>query len=538
MRSKISLHIFAVGLICAIAVLTISILITGSFLQRSEEQNVLCATKAVEQYYEEQGTVDLNLPSISCDSQMITLFTPEGDVIYDSGDPVLYSYECEDAKQGGYVFASRHLNESTQERMYCAVQLSDGNILRVSSPYMTAINIMGENAGAFSLLFVAVFVFLVAVSVVLAKRAVKPIIEVTTSNKMHIYPEIDPLLQTIYATRCELSATEDQLFLERARLESLARHTIEGFLLVDSRCNVVIANKVATGIFGELQGHHYEQGIRDGRIRSAIMSALSGQGRVDSTTFEDSEIKIITNPIHIDSRPQGALCIVYEVGDNAKVRTMKQELTANVSHELKTPLTSISGYAELIATGIAKQEDIPGFAMRIHKEAKRLLVLISEIIKLSKLDAADSPEMAQNINLYSMGEECIDLLSEAASRHNVTLKIAGGGGNVVGNEIMVNELMYILLDNAIGYNKPGGSVTLRIAEKSLTVQDEGIGISEENQSQIFERFFRVDKSRSKETGGTGLGLAIVKHIAELHGAAIQIQSELDKGTAITVIFKK
>ena len=217
---------------------------------------------------------------------------------------------------------------------------------------------------------------------------------------------------------------------------------------------------------------------------------------------------------------------------------IKQEFTANVSHELKTPLTSISGYAEMIATGMAKPDDVSDFAHRIQKEARRLLTLISDIIKLSELDETDKAESMEPVDLKDIVTECSEILYNSAAENDIDINIVGGNWVVQGNHTLLTELVFNLMDNAIRYNRNGGSITVTVGDGVLSVRDTGIGIPSQHFDRIFERFYRVDKSRSKATGGTGLGLAIVKHVAEQHGARISIDSEEGKCTLITINFNE
>lgn len=225
--------------------------------------------------------------------------------------------------------------------------------------------------------------------------------------------------------------------------------------------------------------------------------------------------------------------------NNAKIR---QEFTANVSHELKTPLTSISGYAELIETGMASEADVTRFAHGIHKSAKRLLTLINDIIRLSELDGAEEEIAFESLNLYQLADTCVEMLAMNAEKHNVTIGFKGEECFINANKQMIEEVLYNLCDNAIRYNNEGGSVEIEVYPGNkgnvLCVRDTGIGIQKEHQERIFERFYRVDKSRSKSTGGTGLGLAIVKHIIAKHGAEIRLESEMGKGTTVTIVFPK
>ncbi|MBQ7360309.1 MAG: two-component sensor histidine kinase [Lachnospiraceae bacterium] len=226
--------------------------------------------------------------------------------------------------------------------------------------------------------------------------------------------------------------------------------------------------------------------------------------------------------------------------DILKAAQMRQEFTANVSHELKTPLTAISGYAELIETGMACEEDVNRFAQGIHKSANRLLTLINDIIKLSEIDGNTTDEDWEQVNLYQSAKVCVEMLQVSAEKHQVSISLMGEDCYVQGNKQMLEELLYNLCDNAIRYNNIGGSVDVRIWQKDgravLEVEDTGIGIPKESQERVFERFYRVDKSRSKSTGGTGLGLAIVKHIIAKHEATMELSSQVGEGTKITVNF--
>jgi len=232
----------------------------------------------------------------------------------------------------------------------------------------------------------------------------------------------------------------------------------------------------------------------------------------------------------------GAVLVLCDLGEQQRAERLRREFTANVSHELKSPLTSISGYAELIETGMAKGEDVRAFAKRIRRESNRMLNLVTDIITLSELEERALIEQAEPVDLYAIAREAADTLESAAMVRGVSIRVSGGPMQVRGVRSLLSELVYNLLDNAIRYNRANGTVSVRTAERTLTVRDTGIGIPKRFQSRIFERFFRVDKSRSKTTGGTGLGLAIVKHICEQHGASIRLTSAEGIGTEIAVTF--
>ncbi|MCL2695676.1 MAG: ATP-binding protein [Clostridiales bacterium] len=237
-----------------------------------------------------------------------------------------------------------------------------------------------------------------------------------------------------------------------------------------------------------------------------------------------------------DGQRLGAVVLLEDIGEKQRMARIRQEFTANVSHELKTPLTSISGYAEMIANGMAQPQDVQRFALRIQSEATRMLALVSDVIQLSELDESGRPKHIEAVDLYALALECVDILASTACLRGVEVVLDGAETIVMGNRSLLSELVYNLMENAIRYNRENGSVHVRVAGHTISVRDTGIGIPKKHQSRIFERFYRVDKSRSKTTGGTGLGLAIVKHVCEQHHAQLKLESRELVGTTITVTF--
>ena len=261
-------------------------------------------------------------------------------------------------------------------------------------------------------------------------------------------------------------------------------------------------------------------------------------GRSETVELFGQAVRLHYHDTRKDGLRTGAVLILTDLGEQQRADRLRHEFTANVSHELKTPLTSISGYAELIENGMAKGEDIRVFAERIRREANRMLSLVSDIITLSELDEREILEQAEIVDLYALAQETVETLKSAAMVRGVTVQVSGGPMPVLGVRTLLSELVYNLLDNAIRYNRDNGTVSIRTADRTLSVRDTGIGIPKHHQNRIFERFYRVDKSRSKATGGTGLGLAIVKHISEQHGAKLSLVSAEGIGTEITVTFPR
>lgn len=269
-------------------------------------------------------------------------------------------------------------------------------------------------------------------------------------------------------------------------------------------------------------------------IQAFLREARSGDRAV--VTLGERAVQLGYMDLMEGNLRTGSLLTVTDIGEQNRMEHIRRDFTANVSHELKTPLTSISGYAEMIATGMAKPEDVSAFAERIRRESNRMLNLVSDIIQLTELDERGLAAQTERVDLYALVEECIEILRSAAMVRGVSVTLSGNSTEVQGNRTLLNELVYNLLENAIRYNRDNGTVAIRVFEHTISVRDTGIGIPKAHQSRIFERFYRVDKSRSKETGGTGLGLAIVKHIVEQHHATLRLDSREGIGTEITVRF--
>jgi len=259
-------------------------------------------------------------------------------------------------------------------------------------------------------------------------------------------------------------------------------------------------------------------------------------GRTETIELFGQAVRLHYEDLRENGLRTGAVLILSDLGEQQRADRIRHEFTANVSHELKTPLTSISGYAEMIENGMAKDEDVRRFAERIRRESNRMLALVSDIITLSELDERQILEQAETVDLYMLAAETVETLKSAAMVRGVSVRLLGGPTPVFGVRTLLSELVYNLLDNAIRYNRDNGTVWVRVADRQLSVRDTGIGIPKHHLGRIFERFYRVDKSRSKATGGTGLGLAIVKHICKEHHAKILLESAEGIGTEITVTF--
>ncbi len=483
----------------------------------------------------------------------ITVIDPNGKVLYENYSELDEENMSDHSDRPEFVGAvsdgtgvsSRYSNETGELRYYYAVKLNNGDVLRVSKSMYSVFEM-------FSSIFPAVLVIGVAVSLIcfffakrMSKHITKPIEMMTKNTDNIVYDELVPFSTTIEKQKQQLYRKNEELLAENEKIKTITGNMEEGLIFLDLDGKVIMSNESAQKIVHTKEGVMFRPvGLmvtERERFEDCIKKAMKGKNAFCEMDADGRSLQIIANPVFVNKVQTGVVCLIVDVTHHKSMEKMKQEFTANVSHELKTPLTSISGYAEMIESGIAKDEDIKRFSGKIHKEAKRLVSLIGDIIKLSRLEEeASEKDRFTTIDMEEILEECRDSLEMNAQKHEVEIEVKAQPCMITGEREMVYELVYNLCDNAIRYNKKGGKVILGVKPVEntvvLTVADTGIGIPANHIDRIFERFYRVDKSRSKETGGTGLGLAIVKHIAEQHDAKIDIQSESMIGTKITVIF--
>ena len=545
MERKISLYFL---LISFLSLLLASVIICVAFFgaMRSRVFDDLRLTaQAVEQSIDNTNALD----SLGT---RVTVVSPDGKIVYDnsanSGDMEnhLDREEIQGALKNGAATASRVSETVGKREYYYAKKLQNGNILRVST----------QADGVFTTLYSVVPFAIIALLIVLGLcaflasgltksivRPIKNISEVVDSADYdnYGYEELVPLVRKIKSQRAEIERQLEKVSVEKDKITTIMNNMSEGLILFDANKNAVLINETAMRLLKTEEdaiGERIYYITRNSDIVDCVKSAEGGNS--GSLVFEDSGrvYQFTASPVFTGKKQNGVVCLLIDITEKSELEKMRREFTANVSHELKTPLTSVMGYSELIENGIAKSEDIPNFAAKISKEAARMLTLISDIIKLSNLDEIGGEDQFEKVDLKEIAEETAENLSLLAKKYNVNIKVSGSGGIVSGNRVSLGELIYNLCDNAIRYNVPGGSVDVIVDDNVLTVKDTGIGIPDESKSRVFERFYRVDKSRSKASGGTGLGLAIVKHIAAWHGAEITLESEENKGTAITVLFPK
>ncbi len=519
------------------------------------------------QYFEEQLMNDLKskavfishavesegadyLERIGDVGERVTLIAPDGTVIADTEanaaemENHLERSEVKQAAENSSGTSVRYSETLTEKIIYYAVKMPNGNILRVSVKHYTVITILLGLVQPIlvTLLIAAVLCFVLSSK--LSKSIVKPInsLDLDAPENNDAYEELAPLLKKISRQR---RIIDEQLQTAKRLQEEfrlITENMSEGFLVINRERNVLTHNSAALRLLkiSEPPNGNVLAVNRSEPFRNAVERALSGERSENEMMFGESCYGIIANPVLNDGEVIGAVIIILDVTERVRREQLRREFTANVSHELKTPLTSISGFAEMMVNGVP--DDIAAdFARSIYDEAQRLIVLVGDIIKLSELDENSARLEQERVDLRELSEDVAKRLGLAAENKNVAVTVIGNA-QITGVRKILDEMIFNLCDNAIKYNKNGGSADVVIssdAEKhtvTLTVRDTGIGIPGYAQNRVFERFYRVDKGRSKSAGGTGLGLAIVKHGAACHNAEIHLKSEENKGTEISIIF--
>ena len=490
------------------------------------------------------------LESLEDTASRVTWVAADGRVLFDSDasademDNHLTRSEISDALTTGSGESERYSATMTEKTLYMARRLSDGSVLRVSSAFYTILTVaLGSMQAFFAILLAAI-----AVSVLLARRLSRRIITpLNTLDLQHpldndAYEELSPLLKRIDQQNRRIEAQVAELKRRQDEFSAVTRSMNEGLVLLNAENHVLSLNPAAMRLFNageDCVGRDFVTVSRDVPVTNAVRDALStGRGAAQLERGERI-YQIECSRIESDGAILGVALVAFDTTERAQAEQMKREFTANVSHELKTPLQSIMGSAELLENGLVKSEDQPRFIERIRSEAARLMALIEDIIRLSELDEGAAVPM-EAVDLLSVAKDAADTLQESANKKNVTLALEGESAPIQGAPRLIYEIAYNLCDNAIRYNRAGGHVRVRVQPENgyalLEVADDGIGIPEEHQRRVFERFYRVDKSHSRASGGTGLGLSIVKHAAALHHAEIALKSEVGKGTTIAVRF--
>lgn len=554
MEGKINTHLFIMGLVTAILVSLITWLVFFNAFQNQVNADLKTDAQLIATSYD-YITDDNNLKDFAKGQTRITLIKADGNVIFDSekksDENHLERSEIKDALQDGEGYSSRYSETTRTNTYYYAMKLSNGNILRVAKDADALNSVFTSILPYMILIFIMLLIMSLAIGFFLTKKIINPITKLSESvddigtdiDADDIYPELSPFITEIIAQKREIRYQLGKVEREKNKVAAIIQNMSEGMILLDLDKNILLMNEATKRIFnvGDVTLKHDSLLYisRDKDVNNCVDKALDGENSSLELMLNGRIYQMIANPVASQGEQIGVICLIIDITEKKEMESMRQEFTANVSHELKTPLTSISGYAEMIEAGIVKEEDIKNFAGRIRKESARLLSLISDIILLSRLDNSQKAEAIrkETVNLLTIAQKCADDIAVQAERQGVVVRVSGEEYIMRGNITLLTELVQNLCDNAVRYNRDkDGKVDITVGNGFIDVKDTGIGIPPEHRARIFERFYRVDKSRSKERGGTGLGLAIVKHICELYDAKIELKSSEGFGTEIKITF--
>lgn len=540
----------------AIAVFVSSlIIIMGvlySYFSKQQMKSLKVATTLCASAIEQNGIEYLE--SSSNEDFRITWIAADGTVLYDNRIQVakmenhLQREEIREAMESGYGESTRRSSSLMEKQLYCARKLSDGTVLRLSTSHLTPWSLILSMIQPIILVIVISLGLSLYLAYRLSKHIVKPLNELNLDNPdidSVEYEEITPLVTRIKSQQQLLRLQEKELEKKQREFDTATKHMNEGIILLSESGAILSINQSASNLLGISQyciGKDLLLFNSNFEIQELIRIAREGNRSEQFITLNNRIYQFNSSPIISEDKVSGIAVVVLDITEKEKAEEARREFTANVSHELKTPLQNISGRAELLANGLVQADDCPTFAEQILQESKRMIALIEDIIKLSHLDEGAESMQYQTVDLFELAAITVNNLSSVAQSANVSLTLSGESVHLIGIPELLSGIIYNLCDNAIKYNHEGGSVKVEVSSHSsdaiLTVKDTGIGIPPEAQDRIFERFYRVDKSRSKSVGGTGLGLSIVKHSIKLHNGEIKIHSIVDEGTTITITLPK
>ena len=542
---------------CLLALVTIllsSLLITFVYYGNSDAR-MKAEVREEARYI--RGAVELSgkdyLETVKNTPNRITLIDADGTVLFDNqADPAAMEnhsdrQEVKQAVTAGAGEATRMSGTLSEKTFYYAIKLENGQILRIAS----------ETASVFAavlsmlpwIIGIAVLVAVITVlfSNFLTKKIVTPINRLDLNHPADnvVYDELSPLLSKINRQNEVIDQQIRSLREKQEEFTSITENMSEGFLVLDKNTDILSYNTSALRLLGAdaapAESHESALALnRSAGFRSAVDAALSGSRSEQLVRQGGRCCQVMANPVLREGEVEGAVVVILDITEREERDNLRREFTANVSHELKTPLTSISGFAEIIQNGIVKPEDIPRFAGNIYVESQRLISLVDDILNLSRLDEADVQLEWEDFDLAALARDVAGRLKDSAKKNGVVITVIGDKTMINGVKSIVDEMLYNLLDNAVKYNKKNGRVTVTIENgqngPTLAVTDTGIGIPQSDVDRVFERFYRVDKSHSKQVGGTGLGLSIVKHGAAFHNAKVSLESTEGKGTTVRLAF--
>lgn len=551
MTKRIFRTVFVVAISIFIASAVLFMTVLYDYFSGIQQNQLRMQIDLASQGVEDEG-LDY-LKNLNIKDYRVTWIGTDGKVLYDSiseADEMENHFEREEVKEAlseGYGASSRYSSTLTQRYLYGAKRLPDGTVIRLSVTQNSLLILTLGMLQPIMIIFVIAIILSAFLASRLSKKIVKPLNELNLDKPLdnNGYDELSPLLRRIDTQQKEISRQSEELRQRQNELEVMTSAMSEGIILLNNRGTVLSINKAAAKLFGTdcfCIGEDIVSINRSLELAQLLNRAKNGEHSERVVELGCGQYQMMASPVISNNIVSGIVLLILDVTEKEKAEQLRREFTANVSHELKTPLHTISGSAELLANGMVKPEDIPIFLKRIYSEAQRMIQLVEDIIRLSHLDEGAEDMKWDMVDLYAVAEETINSLADEAESNGIKFELYGETVLINGIRQLLQEIIYNLCDNAIKYNCRGGSVFVGVKNENefavLTITDTGIGIPAEHQERIFERFYRVDKSHSKEIGGTGLGLSIVKHAAKLHNAEIELHSIVNKGTEITIKFPK
>ena len=552
MRQKIFRNMV---LLAVLSVLIMAVLITFvQYEQFYREMRLAVKNSAISlsDLVNSQGTELLDLIQKSPDANRITLVDTDGTVLFDNkSDPAkmenhLDRPEIQAAIKNGRGESERLSETLSEITYYYAVKLDDGNILRISRTRQSVWAAVFSTIPYFILIIGIILIMAIFLARKLTKNIIDPLNNLNLDDPLsnEHYDELSPLISRIYSQQQEIQSYVREVREKQEEFNSVVNNMREGLIILNANANIMTINRSVGEIFDIEPENYIGKKIytlhRSSALQSVIEKAMKGFSGEEVIEVGKRHFQLFADPVKDENQLKGIVLLILDVTEKKEAESNRREFTANVSHELKTPLTSIRGYAEIIRDGIVKPEDIPEFSDRIYKEADRMLEMVNDIMSLSHLDEGLSEEKYEETDLFKIVTEVAEKFKPMAAKKNIQILTEGETSIIWGVPRLIYEIVYNLVDNAIKYNRERGTVRLSVKMDrqfaTLRVSDTGIGISKEDQARVFERFYRVDQSHNRDSGGTGLGLSIVKHAAMVHRAKVELSSQINVGTTITVSF--
>ncbi|MCD0066196.1 PAS domain-containing sensor histidine kinase [Streptococcus agalactiae] len=482
----------------------------------------------------------------------ITWVDNKGQVLYDTQSDAKHMknhanrQEIKEAIKSGYGESTRWSATLTEKSIYAAQRLNNGTIVRLSVAQQTIFYLLLGMMSPLAIIILLAIILSVLIARYIAKKVSEPLNNIDLDHPLSndSYEEITPLLRRLDSHQAKIQHQKLLLQKRQKEFDTIISKIKEGMILLDDQARIVSINAEALKLFqinDDWHGRFMMEVSRDLTLKDLIDQGLKGKKKEANIGIENNHYRVLVRPTTDNNRVTGLVVLLFDVTDQLQMEQLQREFTANVSHELKTPLHVISGYSELLANQMVPNEEVPQFAAKIHKESERLVKLVEDIINLSHLDEQEKLPQ-ETVNLYDLTQKVLEGLQAKADKKHIQINFNGEEAILRGNPVLLNSLVYNLCDNALTYNHEKGqvNVTLKNSPDTITleVSDTGLGIAEKDKKRIFERFYRVDKSRSKIVGGTGLGLSIVKSALDFHNGSIKVDSHLGQGTTMTVLLHK